>query len=179
MARALHLHTVSGPEWGSREPPERVVRWEVAMATIHSRKGDDLMEMNVKHRVASGALALALLGGTGASVAAQQGDVTQRGGAAGLVAAVVQANRVVDVRVVDSFNTLRALNNILNNSPILSNNNVNIENVLSGNDIDISDVVTVGDVTITVEDLLDDVNVNIEDVVAIVELLSGGVVVVV
>jgi len=138
------------------------------------------MEMSIKQRIASGALALTLLGGTGVSVAAQQGGggVTQRGGAAGLVAAVVQANDTVDVVVTDSFNNLRALNNILNNSPILSQNDVVIGDVLSGNQIDVALLdITVGDVTL--ENILNDLNVNVEDIVAIVQLLSGGVVVVV
>ena len=133
------------------------------------------MGMTIKQRVVSGALALALLGGTGASVAAQSqgGGGTgqgQTGGAAGLVAAVlqIQADDVVNVQVVDSLNNLTALNNILNNSPILS-----------GNDID----VTVGDVsllsnflnanTITLTNFLNDLDLVIGDVVGIA-ILSGG-----
>lgn len=92
------------------------------------------MGMSIKQRVASGALALALLGGTGASVAAQnQGNTGNQGGAAGLIAAVVQLNNTsVDVITVsDSFNnlTVRALNNILNNSPILNDLSITVENV--------------------------------------------------
>jgi hypothetical protein len=92
------------------------------------------MGMSIKQRVASGALALALLGGTGASVAAQnQGNTGNQGGAAGLIAAVVQAN-LTNVRVItvdDSFNnlTVTALNNILNNSPILNDLSITVENV--------------------------------------------------
>ena len=133
---------------------------------------DRFMGMTIKQRVASGALALALLSGTGASVAAQsQGGGTgqgQTGGAAGLVAAVLQiaADDAVNVQVVDSLNNLRALNNILNNSPILS-----------GNDID----VTVGDVSllsnflndVTLTDFLNDLDLVIGDVVGIA-ILSGG-----
>lgn len=97
------------------------------------------MGMSIKQRVASGALALALLGGTGASVAAQnQGNTGNQGGAAGLIAAVVQAN-LTNVRVItvdDSFNnlTVTALNNILNNSPILNDLSITVTevNVLSG-----------------------------------------------
>ncbi len=89
------------------------------------------MEMNLKHRIASGALALSLMAGTGASVAAQNTNQGQQGGAAGLVAAVVQLDDTVNVEVVDSLNNLRALNNLLNNSPILSNNDidVNVEDI--------------------------------------------------
>ena len=120
------------------------------------------MDMTIKQRIASGALALALLGGTGASVAAQnQGGGTgqgQTGGAAGLLAAValIQADDVVNVQVVDSFNNLRALNNILNNNDIdvtvgdvsvltdfLNNNNVTLENFLNNNNILLSDIVSI------------------------------------
>lgn len=97
------------------------------------------MDMTIKQRIASGALALALLGGTGASVAAQnQGNTGNQGGAAGLIAAVVQLNNTdIDVITVDdSFNnlTVTALNNILNNSPILNDLSITVEdvNVLSG-----------------------------------------------
>ncbi len=99
------------------------------------------MGMTIKQRVATGALALALLGGTGASVAAQnQGSRSSgnQGVAAGLIAAVVQLNDtnidVITVDVDDTLNNLRALNNILNNSPILNNLNIDVDdvNVLSG-----------------------------------------------
>ncbi len=134
------------------------------------------MEMSIKQRIASGALALTLLGGTGVSVAAQQGGggVTQRGGAAGLVAAVVQANDTVDVVVTDSFNNLRALNNILNNSPILSQNDLVIGDVLSGNEIL---TLKIGDVTI--QNFLNSLSIDIDDVVAVVQVLGGGLVIVV
>lgn len=95
------------------------------------------MGMTIKQRVATGALAVALLGGTGASVAAQ-GNSGNQGGAAGLIAAVVQLNDTnIDVITIDdSFNNLsvRALNNILNNSPILNDLNIEVTdvNVLSG-----------------------------------------------
>lgn len=128
------------------------------------------MNMNIKQRIASGALAVALLGGTGASVAAQDTDQTQRGGAAGLVAAVVQAqlDDTVNIEVVDSLNNLTALNNILNNSPILSNNDIDV--VVRDIDVDVLNI-SVGDVT--VEDVLNDNNIAIDDVVG-VALLSGG-----
>jgi hypothetical protein len=94
------------------------------------------MNTNIKRGIVTGALSLSLLGGSVAGVAAQnQGN---QGGAAGLVAAVVQANLndTVDVIVTDSFNNLkvRALNNILNNSPILNDLNIEVTdvNVLSG-----------------------------------------------
>ena len=143
------------------------------------------MEMSIKQRIASGALALTLLGGTGAGVAAQRqaGDVIQRGGAAGLVAAVVQVNDTVDVAIVDSLNNLRALNNILNNSPILSQNDIDINdiNVITGNDIDVNVlnlVLEVGDVNVTVRDILLANGLTFEDIVAVVQVLGGTVVVV-
>ena len=60
-----------------------------------------------------------------------------RGGAAGLVAAVVQAAvNACDVNILDnSVNNLlqnadiHALENILNNSPILSSNNITVQNI--------------------------------------------------
>jgi len=139
------------------------------------------MEMSIKQRIASGALALTLLGGTGAGVAAQRqaGDVIQRGGAAGLVAAVVQVNDTVDVAIVDSLNNLRALNN----SPILSQNDIDINdiNVITGNDIDVNVlnlVLEVGDVNVTVRDILLANGLTFEDIVAVVQVLGGTVVVV-
>ncbi len=101
---------------------------------------------------------------------------TQKGGAAGVVAAVLQLilTDTVDindstvqvglVNVDDSLNNLRALNNVLNNSPILSHNNVDITvydinvlsnilnqsdidvlyNFLNQNDIDVNSVIGVG-----------------------------------
>jgi hypothetical protein len=129
------------------------------------------MGMSIKRGIVSGALALSLLGGSAAGVVAQKNtNQGQQGGAAGLVAAVlqIQADDVVNVEVVDSLNNLTALNNILNNSPILS-----------GNDVD----VTVGDVsllsnflnanTITLTDFLNDLDLVIGDVVGIA-ILSGG-----
>jgi hypothetical protein len=95
-----------------------------------------LMESNIKQRIAAGALALTLLGGSGVGVAAQ-GNGNQTGGAAGLVAAVVQADDVVEI--VDSFNNLRALNNVLNNSPILNDLEIDVTvedvDVLTGADL--------------------------------------------
>ena len=89
--------------------------------------------MRLRTRVASATLALSMLFGSGAAVMAAppQGVV---GGAAGLVAAVVQAlnnvsitgSQVGLVNVDDSLNNLTALNNILNNSPILNNWDIDV-----------------------------------------------------
>ena len=128
------------------------------------------METNIKQRIAAGALALSLLGGTGVGVAAQ-GNGNQVGGAAGLVAAVVQADDVVDIYVVDSLNNLRALNNILNNSPILSQNNIDV--TLRNIDVNVLNI-SVGDVT--VGDVLSDNEIDIDDVISVGILENGAVI---
>jgi hypothetical protein len=128
------------------------------------------METNIKQRIAAGALALSLLGGTGVGVAAQ-GNGNQVGGAAGLVAAVVQADDVVDVYVVDSLNNLRALNNILNNSPILNQNDIDV--TLN----DVADVLTIDVGGITLEDFLNNNDVAVDDVVAVGILDNGSVII--
>ncbi len=126
-------------------------------------------------RFTSLALVLALLGTFvfGASRTQAAGNV---GGAAGLVAAVLQVaadlDDVVEVNVVDSFNNLRALNNILNNSPILSNNDIDV---------------TVGDVSllsnflnnnnVTLENFLNNLNIEIDDVVAVGVLENGDIII--
>jgi hypothetical protein len=135
--------------------------------------------LDIKKRIASLALAGSLFGISALGVAAA--PPKQAGGAAGVVAAVVQAidtvdvnNGVINVDVVDinnSFNNLTALNNVLNNSPILS-----------GNDVDVT--VIDGDVIVTLNNVLNDAQVNVlnlaiangldvSNVVAVVELLSG------
>jgi hypothetical protein len=126
----------------------------------------------IKQRIAAAALAATLFGSVAVGTVSAQSNA---GGAAGLIAAVVQLavdDGVVTVNVVDSFNNLRALNNVLNNSPILS-----------GNDVD----VTVGDVsilsnflnnnTITLEDFLNNNNVLLEDVVAIGILSTDDIII--
>ena len=83
--------------------------------------------------------------------ASSQQESNQRGGAAGLVAAVVQlvATDVIDIEDTDvqvglvnvdkSLNNLRALNNVLNNSPILSNNDIDIVDVIDIDDVNVLD----------------------------------------
>ena len=125
------------------------------------------MKTNIKQGIVSGAFALSLLGGSAAGVAAQQGGQEQNAGAAGLVNAVVAVAadldnttiEVVTVDIRDSFNNLRALNNILNNSPILSNNNIEVVDVVDVSEVDI--------------ELLRNANIVISDVIA-VAILSGG-----
>jgi hypothetical protein len=135
--------------------------------------------LDIKKRIASLALAGSLFGMSALGVAAA--PPTQAGGAAGVVAAVVQAidtvdvnNGIINVAVVDiddSFNNLTALNNVLNNSPILSGNNVDVT-VIDGN------------VIVTLNNVLNRTQLNVlnlailngldvSNVVAVVELLSG------
>ncbi len=89
-----------------------------------------------------------------ATAGSKSNKQAQAGGAAGLVAAVVQvaANDVVDVRVVDSLNNLIAVENVLNNSPILSQNNTDVTvgdvSLLNGLNIDINALgITVDQIT--------------------------------
>ena len=143
----------------------------------------------MKLRLMSLALVTALVGTVvlGAVGASAQRDVTQRGGAAGLVAAVVQLvtddvieleDNVVQVGLVNvnrSLNNLRALNNVLNNSPILSNN-----------DIDVVDVIDIGDIDVEltleqIEILTDFLNSNddlIDVIVGVVVLSTGDLVII-
>ena len=126
--------------------------------------------MSIKRGIVTGGLALSLLGGSAAGVMAQ--PQSNQGGAAGLVAAVVQANldntTIEVIKIEDSLNNLRALNNFLNNSPITILETVTVTDVLNN-----LDVVTIGDVTIDVGDVLSNNNINLDDVVA-VHVLSGG-----
>ena len=133
------------------------------------------MKTSIKRGIVSGALALSLLGGSAAGVVAQnQGNQGQQGGAAGLIAAVVQVqlDDTVNVEVVDSFNDLRVLNNFLNNSPILSNNDV---------DVTVGDVSILNDFlndnNITLENFLNDLDLVVGDVVGIALLSNGDIIV--
>ena len=101
---------------------------------------------------------------------------TQVGGAAGVVAAVVQAqdllnNNTVDVTLIDgSFNNLTALNNVLNNSPILNRNDIDV-NVLS-----VDDVLNNPDIDVTVKNVLTNFlnnNPDMVDAIVGVAVLSG------
>ena len=134
--------------------------------------------MRLRTRVASATLALSMLFGSGVAVMAAptQGVV---GGAAGLVAAVVQAlnnvsvtgSQVGLVNVDDSLNNLTALNNILNNSPILNNWDV---------DVTIGDINVIRDV-LTFQDslngntvLTDFLNNSVNDLTAVVGVVVLG-----
>ena len=92
--------------------------------------------MNMRNRIAAastaGVLAFGAMTGVAAAAPSDRA-VTQTGGAAGLVAAVVQANVTdVEVTVVDGDVNV-ALSNILNNNRILQNflNNNQFDDVVS------------------------------------------------
>ncbi len=139
----------------------------------------------MKLRITSLMLLAAVMAFVTSSASAKQ-PVDQRGGAAGVVAAVVQAaafinvtdslnnNDVALVELNNSLNNLTALNNVLNNSPILNNNNIEIdvislENFLNDADIDV-----------TVQDILQNFlnnNQDLIDAIVGVGILNGGLVI--
>ena len=129
----------------------------------------------IRNRIASlalvAAMAFALTAGFTGQASAQQSNV---GGVAGLVAALVQINAddVVDVNIVDSFNNLKLLNNILNNSPILSNNDVDVT-------IGDIDVLTnfLNNNNVTLEDFLNDNNIVLSDILQVIVLDGGDIIV--
>ena len=96
----------------------------------------------------------------------------QSGGAAGVIAAVVQVDDTLnDLSVlspggdqnIEVVTVKNSLNNVLNNSPILSNNVITLQGFLNDNTV--------------LTDFLNDNNILITDVVA-VDVLSGGDIVV-
>jgi len=122
---------------------------------------------------------------------------TQTQGAAGLVNALVGLNNTLDpnlvgnqvglVNVGNSLNNLTALNNVLNNSPILSNDNVLTGTILNNNNI-LQDILNrsldnnnvLNDVQITaLNNFLNNNNIDVGTVLAIAVLSGGGVVVIV
>jgi hypothetical protein len=86
--------------------------------------------IGMKVRFAALATGIALFGFLLVAPAAAAPPATQTQGAAGLVNALVGLNNTLSqdqvglVNVGNSLNNLTALNNVLNNSPILSGNNV-------------------------------------------------------
>lgn len=92
----------------------------------------------------------------------------QSGGAAGVIAAVVQVDDTLnDLSVlspggdqnIEVVTVKDSLNNVLNNSPILSNNVITLQDFLNDNTV--------------LTDFLNDNNILVTDVVA-VDVLSGG-----
>lgn len=128
------------------------------------------MKLN-KQSLTSFVLSVAFVAAFSVAAAAQ---TDQKGGAAGLVAAVLQIatddtlqnNGTVDVRVIQldrSLNNLTALNNVLNNSPVLSKNNV---------EVTVQDIQALNDNTV-LTDFLKNNNIAIGQVVG-ASVLSGG-----
>ncbi len=128
----------------------------------------------MKIRLASLALVAALMLSFTVGFSDRASAQSNRGGAAGLVAALVQiaTDDVVEVNVVDSFNNLRALNNVLNNSPILSNNDI---------DITVGDISVLTDFlnnnNITLQDFLNENNIELEDILQVIVLNTDDIVV--
>jgi subtilase family serine protease len=131
----------------------------------------------MKVRLITLSLVIALIGSFAFSRPASA-EVRQVQGAIGLVNVLANLNDTIDVgdvEIIDSsFNNLRALNNVLNNSPFLNDLDINvltIEDVL--NDLTIRDVLqnflNENDIDVTVEDFLNDNAIGIA-------VLSGGVV---
>lgn len=126
-----------------------------------------------KMRLAALATAGALtFGVTAPAIAAPLNATQQSGGAAGLVAAVVQIDDTLNQpQVLSNIGTIEVVevnnNNVLNNSPILSQNNVEIliQNVLNNNVLNQVDIDAIQNV------------LNNNEVVAI-DILSDGTVVV-
>ena len=121
--------------------------------------------------LAGGLTAASVMGAAAAPANAQQG------GAAGLVAAVVQVadtlnqNQVGLVNVGNSLNNLTALNNVLDNSPILNQNNVTVSRVVTIGNIS---ALNLTDVQVTaLNDVLNNNHIPIDSVVG-VGVLSGG-----
>lgn len=127
----------------------------------------------MRYRLAMLVVAAAALALVPAATAAPIDATKQSGGAAGLVAAVVQVDDTLNeltllsnigsievVTVKDSFN------NVLRNSPILSNNVITLRNFLNDNTVCVAGCDAL-------KNFLNNNNIAISDVVA-VDVLSGG-----
>jgi hypothetical protein len=140
--------------------------------------------------VVAGLMSLLLV----APVAAAPPTANQTQGAAGLVNALVGLNGVLNqdqvglVNVGHSLNNLTALNNVLNNSPILSGNNVlngspilNNNNVLqdilngSLNNNNVLNAVQIA----ALNDFLNNNNIAVGQVLGVAVLNGGGIAVIV
>lgn len=131
----------------------------------------------MKKQILTLGVAASLLLAPAAPTFAQTGSgqcvATAANGAAGLVNALVSlplnACNISVVNVGNSLNNLRALNNVLNNSPVLSQNDitvtrvVTIEDVLNDNTVDVD----------ALQNFLNQNNIPIDAVVG-VGVLSGG-----
>jgi ABC-type glycerol-3-phosphate transport system substrate-binding protein len=128
-------------------------------------------EIMIRTRIASFALAASLFGGAAVGTVAAQGQSGQQAaGAAGIVAAVLQANVNVNntdievdvVEIGNSLNNLTALNNVLNNNDV---------------DITVYDVSVLNDVNVLSADqiaVLNGLDVNIINNAIGIGVLTGG-----
>lgn len=124
------------------------------------------MRISKKSRLAAVLGAAVMAVGLAAAPASAK-HANQSGGAAGVIAAVVQVDRtlndLVDVNIEDSnievVTVKDSLNNNLNNNDVLSDNVVTLQNFLNNNEV--------------IKNVLNNNNVQIDDVVAI-DVLSGG-----
>ena len=130
------------------------------------------MKTKMISAVAALAIAVAAFGSMGTARTEADHPGHQVAGAAGVVAAVIQINDSLnDISVLNSnFTNVQALNNVLNNSPILSNNNIHNIQVLSYNDIDIT-------LTNVLTNFLNENDIDIDDVVAVSILDDGRIIV--
>lgn len=95
----------------------------------------------------------------------------QVNGAAGLVAAIVGLNgtNIQVLNVGNSLNNLTALNNVLNNSPVLSNNHIVVSNILTG--------ITVQDIANnSLNNILQNTNVNVGVLASVLSAYPPGTV---
>lgn len=112
------------------------------------------------------AIAAMMLAAPVANAASRNGAV-QSGGAAGLIAAVVQVNDTLndlsvlsDIGSIEVITVKDSLNNVLQNATFLNNITV-LQDFLNNNDVDV------------LNDALNNNNVTVTDVIAI-DVLSGG-----
>lgn len=107
-----------------------------------------------------------------APAVAAPNPTNQSGGAAGVVAAVVQVDDTLNElsvlspggdQNIEVVTVKDSLNNVLNNSPILSDNVITLQNFLNNNEV--------------LKNALNNLNVDVSDVVA-VDVLSDGTIVV-
>jgi len=136
-----------------------------------------------------GLMALLLVAPAAAAPPATQGQ----GGAAGLVNALVGLNNTLSqdqiglVNVDNSLNNLTALNNVLNNSPVLSDNNVLNGSPILNNDNILQNILNgsannntiLSDLQITaLNNFLNNNNVAIGQVLGVAVLSNGGLAVI-
>ena len=126
---------------------------------------------------ALGAMMLGLGGTLSTTSSAEAARPDQLGGAAGLIAAVVQ---VQDVDVVKNVNVIVALENVDIIKNVLNNSLNHLDITVIDGPVTVVDLIDVGvcEDALDCVDVLDEVNVDIDDIVAVVQVLGGGFVLV-